>query len=484
MTATAGHRLSALDGSFLRLESAQSHMHVGWSAIFAAPERGPQPTVEALRAKMAGRLHLVPWCRWRLDEAPLGLSEPRWIEDPNFDLAAHVVQMTGPEDPVSHESFAALSSALLSAPLDRARPLWQIYLVPRVEDGNVGMVGKVHHAVVDGIGALQLARLFVDAEPEGVFEPPVRWEPQSRAGSVGWALDAVRQGIGDGIGVMRAGSHIVTRPRTAASRVLREARRLAGAVADDVLPRAPQSQLNGPIGARRTLVGYRAPRELLRSARTAGGTFNDIGLAAVTGALRALAAERGEEPDAPLKTMVPVSMREPGDGEAGNKIAMVAIPLPVHVQTPSGRLELVREQTQLLKHGDRAGANFALFGAAGFLPPPLRSPVARALATPRQFNLTVSQTPAPRGALYMLGCELDEVYSVVPIPQGHALAIGMVRYRNELFFGCYADPDALPEVHELPTLLAAELRALAAAAPRRRKPAARSSNGKAPVAVA
>ena len=84
------------------------------------------------------------------------------------------------------------------------------------------------------------------------------------------------------------------------------------------------------------------------------------------------------------------------------------------------------------------------------MPPPLRTPVVRALATPRQFNLTVSQSPAPRGSLYLLGCELEEVYSVVPIAQGHALAIGMVRYRQELFFGCYADPDALPEVHELP----------------------------------
>jgi diacylglycerol O-acyltransferase / wax synthase len=484
MTPTAEpHRLSALDGSFLRLESAQSHMHVGWSAVFAAPDERARPTVEALRARIAGRLHRVPWCRWRLDDAPLGLSEPRWIEDPGFDLAAHVIGTTGPEDPVSHESFAVLRSALLSAPLDRSRPLWQIYLVPRLEDGRVGMIGKVHHAVVDGIAALQIVSLFMDPQPDGVTEPPAHWEPESRPGSVGWALDAVRQGIGDGVGLLRAGSHVITRPRTTAGRALREVRRLAGAVADDVLPGAPQSALNGPIGARRTLVGYHAPRDLLRSARTGGGTLNDVGLAAVSGALRALALQRGERPDAPLKTMVPVSMREPGDDAAGNKIAMVYIPLPVHVSSPTARLALVREQTSLLKHTDRAAANHALFEAAGLVPAPLRSPVAKAMATPRQFNLTVSQSPAPRGSMYVLGCELDEVYSVVPIAQGHALAIGMVRYRNELFFGCYADPDALPEVHKLPALLAAELRALAAAAPRRREPASRS-NGKAPVAVA
>ncbi|HVL31756.1 MAG TPA: WS/DGAT domain-containing protein, partial [Solirubrobacteraceae bacterium] len=243
------------------------------------------------------------------------------------------------------------------------------------------------------------------------------------------------------------------------------ARQLLGAVADDVLPAAPRSALNGPIGARRTLVGLHARRDELRRARRAGGTLNDVGLAAVAGALRALAVRDGGPPPVePLKAMVPVSTRRPGDTDAGNQIAMVNVPLPVHLASPRERLERVREQTALLKHTDRPAGTQTLYQAAGLLPTPLRSPVARAMATPRQFNLTVSQSPAPRGSLYLLGCELDEVYSVVPIAQGHALAIGMVRYRQELFFGCYADPDALPEVHDLPGLLRAELRALGEAA--------------------
>jgi hypothetical protein len=131
---------------------------------------------------------------------------------------------------------------------------------------------------------------------------------------------------------------------------------------------------------------------------------------------------------------------------------------------PRERLQWVRRQTELLKHTDRPVGTQTLYQAAGLLPTPLRSPVAKAMATSRQFNLTVSQSPAPRGSMYLLGCELDEVYSVVPIAQGHALAIGMVRYRQELFFGCYADPDVLPEVHELPGLLEAELQALGDAA--------------------
>src|SRR5438046_2342128 len=103
-----GRRLSPLDGSFLRLESPQSHMHVGFSAVFAAPSGRPRPSVEALRERAAGRLHEVPWCRWRLDPSPLGLSEPLWIDDVGFDLRAHIVALTPPDDRVSGASFEAL----------------------------------------------------------------------------------------------------------------------------------------------------------------------------------------------------------------------------------------------------------------------------------------------------------------------------------------------------------------------------------------
>ncbi len=467
-------RLSALDGSFLRLDTPQSPMHVGFSAVFEAPAAGrARPTIEALRERAAGRVHEVPWSRWRLDESPLGITEPRWIEDDRFDVAAHFVALTGPQDRVSLASFEALRSAVLSTPLDRSRPLWQVCLVPRLEDGRVGMVGKIHHALVDGIAALQIIRLFVDSEPDTRSQPPVAYRPRGRGGPIGWALDTAQRAVGDGVEVLRAGTNAVTHPRGSAEAAARSAKLIATAIAEDVLPAAPQSQLNGRIGGRRTLAGYHAPRSLLRAARGRGGTLNDVGLAAVTGALRTLALRDGTPPDAPLKTMVPVSLRRHGDDGAGNQIALVYMPLPVHLGSCGDRLEFVREQTARLKHTDRPEATAEFVDTAGGLvPPALRTPVVRALATSRQFNLTVSQSPAPRGSLYLLGCELEDVYSVVPISQGHGLAIGMVRYRQELFFGCYADPDFLPEVHELPGLLEGELEALAAAAGRETGPSA------------
>ncbi len=476
-SATSPRRLTPLDGSFLRLDTQQSPMHVGWSAVFGAPQDRPRPTAEAIRELAAGRLHEVPWCRWRLADAPFGLSEPRWIDDADFDLSAHIVELTAPDDAVSDATFEALRSTVLSTPLDRARPLWQVFLVPRLADGRVGMVGKIHHALVDGMAALQIVKLFTDAEPDVASRPPVRWRPAGRSGAGGWALDAARYAVSDGLGALRAGAGAVTHPRGSIEAAARGARRIAAAVAEDVLPAAPASRLNGRIGTRRTLIGYHAPRSLLRAARGNGGTLNDVGLTAVAGALRTLALRRGDDPSEPLKTMVPVSMRRIGEEDAGNQIALVYMPLPIHLATGAERLAYVREQTALLKHADRPQNTAAFVQAAGLVPAPLRTPVVRALAAPRQFNLTVSQSPAPRGSIYLLGCELEEVYSVVPIAQGHTLAIGMVRYRNELFFGCYADPVALPDVHDLPGLLESELQALGnAAAARRSGPAAQAAS--------
>ncbi|MGI8802114.1 MAG: wax ester/triacylglycerol synthase family O-acyltransferase [Solirubrobacteraceae bacterium] len=458
-----GHRLSPLDGSFLRLDEAGSLMHVGWSAI-CAPGDGPRPTIAALRARIAGRLHEVPWCRRRLEPAPLGLTEPRWVEDPGFDLSAHVVELTKPSRSVSYDDFAALRDAVLSEPLDRARPLWQVLLIPRLSDGRVGVLGKIHHSLVDGIAALHIVNLVFDGEPDATTERPVPWEPQGyEAGTLAWTVDGVTRTAGDAARAVRASASAAVRPRSSVDGALRGLGRLVGAAREDILPRAPDSGLNVPIGSRRSLVGYHSPRAELRAARARGGTPNDIGLAVVAGALRAFAAVSGEAPPpSPLKAMVPVSMREPNELGSGNRFAMVYLRLPVHLDAPDERLAWVRDQTEQLKYGDRAEGTQLLFAAGGLVPAPLRTPIVAALAGTRVFNLTVSQSPGPRGTLYLLGSELQEAYSVVPIAQGHALAIGMVRYRQELFFGCYGDPDALPELARLPGLIGDEMRALGA----------------------
>lgn len=457
----SARRLSALDASFLRLESSAAHMHVGWSAVLEVPEAGDRPTLRALRARVAERLRDLPWCRWRLQRAPLGLSEPRWVEDRAFDLNAHVRALTEPDDAVSYPRLARLRDELLSGPLDDARPPWQIFLIPRLEDGRLALLGKIHHALVDGVAALQIVNLVIDDPPESRGAGWTSFSTTAEQSPAGWAIDELTHTARSGLGAVRGAAGAATRPYASARAVVRDVRRVLSAASTDILPRAPKSRLNVPIGSRRTLVGYRASRSDVRKARTGGGTLNEIGLTLVAGALREWALRRGEPPVAPLKAMVPVSMRRADETGPGNRIAMVYILLPVHIDSPVSRLEAVRAQMNALKASSRPEGTEMVYAAGGLLPAPLRSPLVKALASPRIFNLTISNSPGPRGTVRVLGCEMQEVFSVVPIAEGHSLAIGMVRYRGELFIGCYADPEALPDVDQFPALLHDELQALA-----------------------
>ncbi|MGZ4305614.1 MAG: wax ester/triacylglycerol synthase family O-acyltransferase [Solirubrobacteraceae bacterium] len=461
LLATSARRLSALDGSFLRLESDDAHMHVGWSGVFTVPEGQPRPTIAALRDRVNRRLDDLEWCLWRLQRAPLGLSEPRWVRDDAFDISNHVRALSQLDETVSYERLATMRDSLLSRPLDHSRPPWEIYLVPRLQDGRMAVLGKIHHSLVDGIAALQIVGLIVDEPDKAPVDRP-RFSTTRRQDALGWAFDELKHAARTGIDAVHATAAAAARPHVAAGSVIRDSRRLIAAARADLLTRAPESPLTAPIGAHRTLIGYRARREPLREARaTRGGTLNDIGLTIVAGALRELSVQRGETPSEPLKAMVPVSMRAAGEAGPGNKISMVYIQLPVHLPTPIERLEAVRKEMQELKDSGRAEGTETMYAVSSFVPAPLRSPMVKALASPRVFNLTISQSPGPRGDLRVLGCEMDEVYSVVPISEQHSLAIGMVRYKRELFIGCYADPVALPEARDLPALLDAELHALA-----------------------
>jgi diacylglycerol O-acyltransferase len=453
-------RLTALDGSFLRVETPNAHMHVAWSGLYQPHSALPRPTVEALRAKLASRLGRVPRFRQRLAFPPLKLSEPYWVDDPSFDVENHVTALGDPDVPVTLERFRELTDATLSEPLDRAKALWHTYFVPRLEDGRVGLVFKMHHALVDGKSAVELAMLLFDLEPDPPAEYVDDWRPKRPPSPARLALSAMRSNATEPLRVARGVA------RMAASRgdggLTGTLRRAALAFEQDLLRSAPSSYLNTQIGPQRTLVRHRAPMaDLVNAKRRAGMTVNDVCLAAVAGALRRLAALRGEQPS-PLRVMVPVSMRTEGQRQdLGNRISFAFIDLPVAVRSRAERLREVHRATASFKSSGRPAGTGALLGAAGLLPDPLKDRTARLASSARIFNLTISNIPGPRVPIYMLGAELSEAYPVVPIADEHSLSIGMFSYCDDMFFGLYADPEALPEVHELPALIDAEIRALA-----------------------
>jgi diacylglycerol O-acyltransferase len=458
MLRTMPERLSAIDGSFLRVETANAHMHVAWSATFRVQPGAPRPTLSRLRRSIAARLDRAPRFRRRLAHPLPGMGEPFWVDDPGFDVTEHVRQLGVRGEELDDPRFGLLCDRVLSVALPRSRPLWEIHLAPRLTGGRCGLVAKIHHALVDGKSALEVALLLFDPEPNAPTELPAPWEPAPTPGAGRLAAGALVSGGEELLRTARGAVRLAGGPRAAPSRIAGTLRRAALAVGEDLLRPAPASALNARIGPRRTLVRHSAPMaDLKRAARAHGATVNDAALAVVAGGLRALAFERGEEPAA-LKTMVPVSVRAADERQSlGNRISFVFIDLPLDADSAAERLARVHAATAAFKRGERPAGAETVLSALGRLPDPLRGLAARLAAGPRVYNLTVSNIPGPRFPVYMLGAELVEAHPVVPIAEGHALSIGLFSYREWLGFGLYAEPQAFPQVRELPGALEASL---------------------------
>ncbi len=455
-------RLTALDGSFLRVETANAHMHVAWSALLGPREDGRPIPLDGLRRSVAARLEHTPRFRRRLAFGLKGMGEPFWVDDESFDIDYHVVPLCDPDDRPDRGRFHALCDRALSEPLDRTRPLWRVYLAPKLSDGGAGMVAKIHHALVDGKSAVEVALLLFDVTPGSEPAPGASvWRPEPEPGTARLALGALSGGAAESLRAARGVARIAGAPRAGSARIYDTVRRAALTVGDDLLRPAPASYLNVPIGPRRALLRQRARMaDLLAVKRAARVTLNDVCLAAVTGALRETALARGESPRA-LKAMVPVSVRSDEERtDLGNRISLAFIDLPVHLSTPRSRLAEVHRATSAFKRSGRPEGAEAIFGALGMLPDPLRTGAARMVGSKRVYNLTVSNIPGPRFPLYVLGAELLEAYPVVPIAEDHALSIGMFSYGDHMHFGLYADPEALPDVRGLPDALNAATLAL------------------------
>ncbi|WP_354698296.1 Putative diacylglycerol O-acyltransferase [Paraconexibacter sp. AEG42_29] len=459
----ARSRLTPLDSSFLRVESPTAHMHVGWKGIFS-PRSDPRhgwggPSIGELRQAVSGRLRHAPRFRQRLAFPPAGLGEPVWVDDERFSVEHHVVAMSGAHEALPRARFDALADDCLSRPLERDRALWRIELAPMLEDGNVGLVMKVHHAMVDGKSAVELALLLLDmAQDADLPQSGDDWTPAVAPGARRLAMEAIADAGGESLRAVRSAARLASSPRGGV-RLADTLRRAALAVSEDVMRPAPSSYVNVAIGPRRTLVHHTTPIKPLLAARKAlvGATLNDVALTVVAGALRDLSLRSDRVPE-PMKIMVPVSTRTAEETvDLGNRISFVFIELPVHLHRPADRLVRIQEATARFKKDDRASGGEAILGALGVLPDPLRDAAAKLAASPRMYNLTVSNVPGPRFPVYLRGCELQEAAPVIPLPDHHALSIGIFTYRDQVTFSGYADPAALPDVVHLPDAIAAAI---------------------------
>jgi WS/DGAT/MGAT family acyltransferase len=432
-------RLSALDASFLAVETPTAHMHVGWVAVFSAPADGRLPSYSELRDHIEPRLARAPRYRQKLASVPLGLHAPEWVDDADFSVDRHVYWAPGP----CHE----LVDEVMSMPLRRDRPLWEIWVCEDAGNRQMALVGKMHHCMVDGLAAVELSSLLLDPTPEPVACESDGWAAAPAPDSRGLLLGAVRDRVGEQLELLRWPLRAATSPSRVAAELAGAVPRVARALAHSLRP-APESSFNTPLSPSRRLAWAQRPLDDLRKVKRAHGTtVNDVLLAAVAGGVRKFMTGQGDEP-VPLKAMVPVSVRDNSD-VLGNHVSFVFADLPCEEPDPVRRLGRVQAtMAQRKRDGEPEGADLA-FKAAAYTPGVVQHAISRIFASPRTFNLVVSNIPGPSQQLYMRGCPLQAAYPVVPLADSHALSIGMTSVCDRMCLGIYADREALPEAGRL-----------------------------------
>jgi diacylglycerol O-acyltransferase / wax synthase len=428
-------RLSALDSAFLAVETPTAHMHVGWAAVLEPPADGPRPSFDELRDHIGARLDRAPRFRQLIRPVPLGLNTPVWADDPHFDVSRQVVH-------ADRDRLSEVVEGCMSNPLARDRPLWQLCIAPDLEDGRVGVVGKAHHCMVDGIAAVELGSLLLDPEPDPPRPEPTGWTPRPVPEPISLLAGGVADLARNQLGVAAHAARLAGSP----GRFLGLAERAVHALVDSARPARPVDPLNQPNSTRRHLASHARPVDDLRHIKDASGTkLNDVVLAASAGAIRRFLKRRGATPIA-LKTMVPVNVRGDAEaGELGNRISFMFVDLPCEEPDPRRRLQRVHAETSERKQDERPQGADDVVRSIGLVPTPVQRAVSRLIASPRTFNLAVSNIPGPREPLYMRGCELKEAYPVVPLPDRHALSIGVTNVQDGLCFGLYADRESLPD---------------------------------------
>src|ERR671911_768729 len=417
-------RLSPLDASFLSLETPSAHMHVGWLSRLELPQGTDALDVDGVRERIAARLHLAPRFRRRVLNAPLG--EPFLSDDPDFRVEHHVVAADVDRAGVTETALHEVTDRFLSEPLDRGRPLWQLRLFPRVGERGAAVVGKVHHALVDGVAAVELGMLLFDLAPNAAPPDPDDWAPEPAVSPTRVTLSSVADTALEQFRTAGRLAALGLRPRRT-MRVAESMRRAAFNLAEQVGRPAPASYLNRPIHRQRTLLTRSVPFSRLdRLKGRLRVKLNDVVLAIATGVLRRHAA-LCEEDVVPLRAMVPVNVRG-DDGGAGNRIVFGFVELPLTERDPVARVDHIRTQTRRLKHSEHLSGSEALIASIGQLPSPIKVRAARIAAGPRVFNLTISNVPGPRLPLYVGGARVASIYPVIPLSQGHSLAIGVLSY--------------------------------------------------------
>jgi diacylglycerol O-acyltransferase / wax synthase len=450
-------RLSVQDAGYLDLEHAGLPQHV---AILAVAEGGPlcdpdgRLRVDAVRQQLAGRLQLVPRLRQRVLCPRVGQGLPLWVDDPAFDLANHVHAVHLPA-PGGQRELLGLCDQLCLRLLDRARPLWELWLVTGLVGGQVGLVLKLHHTLADGLAAVQIAGVLLDGTANAPSPTPPPWQP--RPAPSGSAL------VADNLAGRRAALAAALARLGHPGKLAAQARTLAGAGRMAAGGRRPQrrSVLRRPVGGHRRLALVRAQLTVVKAvAHGHGATVNDLLLAAVTGGLRALLLARGTPVDGlTLYASVPVALRAQANTAAlGNQVGLMIVPLPVDEPDPVQRLQQITRATTERKRRPERLASLRPVGSLTIL-----RALNRYSRHQHIVDLFVTNVPGPQRPLYLLGARLLEAFPIVQVAGNVPLSVAVLSYAGQLNIGIQSDPDGLPDLDVFADSLRQSLEELGAA---------------------
>jgi WS/DGAT/MGAT family acyltransferase len=466
MSATSYERLSAQDSSFVLFERSTTPMHVAAIAIF---EAGPLATgdggvdAERIAKHVESRLHRLPRYRRKLAATPVE-GHPIWVDDDRFDLRWHLRRVALPR-PGSEGELRELVGRILSQPLERARPLWEMWIVEGIERGRFALVSKVHHCMVDGVSGANLLTLLFNPSPDEEPEVAPRWRPLPAPGRYELLLDLAGRRLSAGAALARGLGGALRDPRRALARAVETGRAVAEALEAGVRLPAP-NPLNGPIGAHRRVEWVSLDLTAAKAIKNRlGGTVNDVVLAVVSGALhRFLGRSRAWPARFDYRIVVPVNMRAPGDLRAANQVSALFLSLPVAERDPLARFARIRAETERLKRS-RAAEGIELMTALAdrFGPTWLTRFGVSLVNGLRPYNLIVTNVPGPAFPLYVLGARLLELYPQLPLFEQQGLGVAVLSYDGRLGFGLIADWERVPELARLREALAEAFEELEAA---------------------
>ena len=468
--------LSSMDASFLHLETPETPMHVGSLMLFDLPEGYEGDYYDDVKAQLAKRLHLARLFRRKLAPMPFELADPVWIDDDDIDLDYHVRSVTL-RRPGTMAQLEVLIARLHSSLLDRSRPLWEVYVIDGLANGQIAYYTKAHHSGVDGKAGIEIAKVFYDVTPQAREVRPPRPARAGNAYQLGVA-ELLQAAISNSVAqYVKLGKMLPQAAKALGGTAMQfiSTRRKTPRKRSLGLKTAPKTIFNASITNQRSFGSLSVPlAELKTLGKQTGGTLNDVVMAMCSGALRKFLEERELLPQKSLIAMVPVSLRAADDDSNNNQVSAIRVDLATDLADPAKRFQAIRESSEASKEligGLKSilGTDLPIMGSpwlmTGMASLYGRSNLGRRL--PALANVAISNVPGPAVALYMAGARMVHYYPVSIPYHGVGLNITVQSYAGEMEFGITACRRVLsqPEVHELTQHLLASLRELRRLAP-------------------